>query len=153
MNYGDTFCSVFHASSTKPAGFTKKGRLFRRKHEGFEEVFQIQGSAWNSAEEAWRFYINAGIQFSGLDVRHRGFADSHAACRLRVLVSAAPEHYDVSPATIDSIITKVWSDISMCSSYFERRYPILRQLCVDQNFSGWFLNDPEIGKKPSGYSS
>lgn len=153
MNYGDTFCSLFHASATKSAGFTKKGRLFRRKHEGFEEIFQIQGSAWNAAGEPWRFYINSGIQFSDLDVRHRGFSDSHAGCRLSVLVSTAPEHYDVSPSTIDSVITKVWSDISKCSSYFERRYPILRQLCADQNFYEWFLNDPEIRTKPAGSNS
>jgi hypothetical protein len=148
MNFGDIFTSRLHTAHLKAAGFKKKGRIFIRLHNDYAEEFQIQGSAWNSAGEAWRFYVNCGIRFDNLatDIPKRGFADTHAACRIRHLVADAPDQYEVSEGDLDDAVNRIWMDLSACSAYFSRRNQVLRESCMIQKFAGWFLDDTEIRK-------
>lgn len=148
MKIGDLFARRLHERFMQPAGYKKKSHTFSRSHADFEEHYNIQGSAWNSAGEAWRFYVNCGISFPGLEVLSPGSGmwKYHAHTRLPALVPKAPAHYDVIAADVEDVVAELGEALRCCSDYLARRHQILRDSYVARRFECGFPYDPEIRK-------
>jgi hypothetical protein len=65
-NRGDKFAREFFASRLKRLNFRKASHTFSREQPGYTELYEIQGSSWNSDGEPWRFYVNVRVRFSEL---------------------------------------------------------------------------------------
>ncbi len=146
MKFGDTFASLLHERSMKPAGFKKKGSTFSRSRSGYDEHYNIQGSAWNSSSGAWRFYVNCAISFPDIPVRSpdSGMWKYHAHTRLRTLVPVAPAEFDVTEQNQEAALTQLSGLIESCADYFSRRHQILRESYLTQHYHSGFPYDPEL---------
>lgn len=146
MKLGDTFVSTLHVRYMKHAGFKKKNSTFSRLRSGYDEHYNIQGSAWNSAGSAWRFYVNCAISFPDIPVRSPGTGmwKYHAHTRLRTLVTGAPGEFDVTELNQESVLVQLSTLIESCADYFARRHQMLRGSYLAQRYESGFLYDPEI---------
>ena len=103
---GAALATELHRSHLRPAGFRKKGATFSRPRQGYIELFNIQGSDWNSGEEPWRFYLNARVCFSDLGPLNGGKLTAqyfHAEGRSNRLLPGTPPHFDVSQQTVEQV--------------------------------------------------
>src|SRR5688500_4939575 len=91
------FFSTLHAAHLKRMGYAKERNTFTRKLDGFTERIQFQGSAWNSGDGSWRFYMNFGVQFHGLPARspERDLPGTHCWARIQSIVPEAPASFDL----------------------------------------------------------
>ena len=146
MKFGDTFLSTLHARYMRPADFKKKNSTFSRSRSGYQEHYNVQGSAWNSTGGAWRFYINCAISFPDIPVLRpdSGMWKYHAHTRLRKLVPVAPDEFDVTEINQEAVLTQLSGMIESCADYFARRNQILRESYLIQHYEGGFPYDPEI---------
>jgi hypothetical protein len=83
----EEFFSGFHREHMKPRGYRKQRHRFSRAMNGYAEVFDFQGSAWNDSSRPWRFHINVCIQFP--DIADR------PGVRTEYVVVGAPQHFDL----------------------------------------------------------
>jgi hypothetical protein len=146
MKIGDLFVATLHERFMKPGGFKKKSRTFSRARSGYEEHFNVQGSAWNSADAAWRFYVNCAISFPDIPLADPGSGmwKFHAHTRLPKFVSEAPSEYDVTEQNLDALVTEVGDQLRKCSEYFSRRHLTLRESYLSKHYDGGFPYDPEL---------
>ena len=94
----DEFFSKLHVAYLKPRGFTKTRRTFSRDRGSYFERFNFQGSSWNSSsQEAWRFYLNAGVEFDDIppDVDNRGFPKTHVYGRVNDFLNGCKSEFDL----------------------------------------------------------
>jgi len=142
----DQFLSLLHARFMKSAGFKKNGNTFSRAHEDYAEHFNFQGSAWNSPDAPWRFYINCAISFPDLPLRSAGTGlwKYHSHARLGHICSDSPSQFDVSEDDKVQTAELVARLLRNCSDYFLRRHQTLRDSYLNQRFSSGFLLDPEL---------
>lgn len=142
----DLFLALLHERYAKPSGFKKNGSTFSRAHEGYSEHFNIQGSAWNSADGPWRFYINCAVGFPDVPLRAPGAGlwKYHAHTRIENLCAESPSQFDVTDENREQLVEQVGRLIGTCSEYFMRRHQTLRESYVTQKFRAGFLFDPEI---------
>jgi len=152
MKIADELLSKLHTRYLKPLGFKKKGHTFSRPHAAYAEYYNIQGSAWNSADKPWRFYINVGISFTDIPLHTNvvGMWKYHSHARLPLFVRTAPPDYDIDPANLNQVLEQLADDFSKCSEYFSRRHAILKESYLKNRYiqNGRFLYDPEL-KEPS----
>jgi hypothetical protein len=145
MKFGDAFASTLHERYMKPAGFKKKDHTFSRSRVGYDEHYNIQGSAWNSADGAWRFYVNCAISFPDIPIQKPGSGmwKYHAHTRLRMLVPGAPAEFDVTEQSQEEVMSALNGQLEKCADYFARRHQMLRESYLSQRYSGGFPDDPE----------
>lgn len=145
---GDIFTATLHERHMKPARFKKKARTFSRAHPAYEEHYNIQGSAWNSPEEPWRFYVNCGLSFPDLprNVKGSGFFSIHAHQRLGLFVRDTLPHYDVTEENLESSVDEIARALLLCSDYFSRRHSVIRDSFLRHDYYLAFPNDPELKK-------
>ena len=143
---GDLFVDRLHSELFKPAGFKKKGRLFSRFLATYGEHYNIQGSAWNSSESPWRFYVNCGISFIDVPIRTKGVGmwAFHAHSRLRLLVPQARDEYDISFENLEATLSEVIAQLNLCFAYFAHRHDILKTSYIESNYYHSFPHDPEL---------
>ena len=146
MKLADIFASRLHELFMKPDGFRRKGRSFFRGHADYMEYYQLQGSAWNSPDRPWRFYVNCGVGFPGLPIHGVGTGVSgvHAATRLTVFVREAPPQYDLIPDNLEALVVQIGAHLRRCSAYFARRHEVLRESYQARHYHLSFLHDPEL---------
>lgn len=146
MKIGDRFVVLLHERHMKPAGFKKKARTFSLVHADYEENYNIQGSAWNSPESPWRFYVNCGLSFPDLPrvTKGSGFFNIHAYQRLGLFVRDALPHYDVTGENLEATVDEIGQGLLRCSDYFSRRYSVIRDSYVRRDFHLLFPRDPEL---------
>lgn len=132
----------------KPAGFRKTGKTFTKGHPGYQEHYNIQGSAWNDPERPSTFYVNCAISFPDVPVLAPGAGlwKYHAHARIGHLVSEAAREYEVTEDTMGEIVGMVAAHINACSDYFSRRCDTLRESYLNRNYEGGFPRDPERTK-------
>ena len=151
MKIGDELTAQLHTRHLKPRGFKKKGRTFSCAHAAYSEHYNIQGSAWNSSDEPWRFYVNVGINFTDIPLRDAaGMWKYHAHTRLPFLVRSAPAEYDLTPVNFEQLLEQLADEFLKCSEYFSRRHAILKESYLKSLYirNGLFLYDSEL-KEPS----
>jgi hypothetical protein len=143
---GDAFTLELHTTHLKPLGFKNTGRTFVRSHDGYTERFQLQGSAWNSPDHPWRFYLNCGITFEGLPRRKPdgNFPHTHAWMSGPLITAAAMPEYNITEKNLPSTIDQVAEVIRQCSDYFQRRHAILRDCYEHRRYHMGVLADPEL---------
>lgn len=141
MKIGDRFTSRMHESLFKPEGFKKKGRTFSRCHPAYGEHYNVQGSAWNSPDAPWRFYVNCGISFPDAQESGKWFP---TATRLGVFAPDSPPEFDVTDENFEHLISDLTGYIRQCFSYFSRRHEFLRESYVQRKYHLSFLYDPEL---------
>ena len=110
MKIGDTFASRLHETLFKPEGFKKKARVFSRQNPAYGEHYNFQGSAWNSPDAPWRFYVNCGISFPDLPAPEKGaglWGISHAHARLTLFVPGSPSEYDVTEENFEQLLAEL----------------------------------------------
>jgi hypothetical protein len=146
MKLGDQFISMLHERFMKPWGFKKKSHTFSRAQAGYEEHYNIQGSAWNSSGAPWLFYVNCAISFPDIPLANPGSGmwKFHAHARLPKFVREAPGGYDVSNENLEAVVVQVGEELKKCSEYFSRRHKILRESYLDKRYDSGFLRDPEL---------
>ena len=146
MKIGDRFVSRLHEVAMKPAGFKKNARTFSRLFPTYGEHYNIQGSAWNSAGEPWRFYINCAISFPDLPQKSpgNGMWKFHANTRLGRIVPESQKEFDVSDENLEKLVKEIALDLFSCSNYFSRRNQVLRDSYIQNKYNGAFLDDPEL---------
>ena len=88
-----------HRSLPAELGFKKSRHRLIRDQPDFVESVQIQGSAWNSAGEPWRFYVNIQVRFPRVPSRLEAHV-AHAECRLEALAPDMPPHFDLTPDSL-----------------------------------------------------
>lgn len=149
MKLGDEFTALLHKTYLKPRGFTKARRTFSREHEGYVERYQLQGSAWNSPEMPWTFYLNCGIAFIGLPRREpdRNFPDTHASMRASLFTDSASVQYDITHANMDLNAQHVAESIEEVSKFFARRWLYLKESYLAKKYSLGFLEDAELNER------
>jgi len=130
----------------KPKGFKKVRHTYSRAMDGYVEKYQIQGSAWNTKDEPWRFYINCGIFFSDIPRRtpDLDFPETHAHSRASRFVKNAPPHHDLDNSNIEEIKKEVCSIIEQASDYFKRRWKVVKDSYVRNEYYLGFPSDPEL---------
>jgi hypothetical protein len=98
----DQFLSDFHRGYLKELGFKKTRRTFSRDMGDYCERFNFQGSTSNYPDhESWRFYLNVGVEFKGLESRRYWslFPHTHWAVRVASVVPSAPSKYEYNLQT------------------------------------------------------
>jgi hypothetical protein len=92
------FFSRLHATHLRPRGYRKERHTFTRELNGFTERIQFQGSAWNSGDSSWRFFVNFGVQFHGLPPRSpdRDLPGTHCWTRIESIVPEAPAEFGLT---------------------------------------------------------
>src|SRR5262245_33638622 len=129
MKIGDSFASRLHQLLLKPEGFKKKGKIFSRFHADYGEHYNLQGSAWNSADLPWRFYVNCGISFPAASNPPKGagmWGVSHAHGRLEILVPDSPKEFDLTEENFEELLSRLTGYLRRCIVYFGRRHTVLR---------------------------
>jgi hypothetical protein len=91
------FLSRLHTDYFKARGYRKQGHTFMRDLKGFTERIQFQGSAWNSKDSSWCFYVNFGVQFHVLLPRSldRDLPGTHCWGRIESIVPEAPAEFEL----------------------------------------------------------
>lgn len=145
----DQLLILLHERFMRPTGFTRNGSTFSRDCEEYSEHFNFQGSAWNSSAGLWRFYVNCAISFPGIPLKSAGAGlwKFHAHTRLRHLIKHAPSEFDVSDDTREHIVEQISGYLMDCSAYFKKRHQVLKQSCLNQDFTSGFLTDSELQQK------
>lgn len=148
MKIGDSFATRLHQTLFKPAGFKKKARTFSRLHKDYGEHYNLQGSAWNSPDTPWRFYVNCGISFPELPAPEGAglWGVSHAHTRLSVFAPDSPSEHDLTEQNFEDVLLELVSYFRQCFSYFSRRHHVLRESYLQRKYHGSFLYDPELQK-------
>jgi len=102
---GDELATRLHVSILKQLGFRKSRHWFWRERIGYVELFEIQGSSWNSREEPWRFYVNVYVRFTDVGpLSGRAGANTyHANGRIERIVSSAPSKFEVSSSDLAQV--------------------------------------------------
>jgi hypothetical protein len=146
MKIGDRFTSRMHESLFKPEGFKKKARTFSRFHPAYGECYNLQGSAWNSPDAPWRFYVNCGISFPDIPLEQTGSGmwAFHAHTRLGVFAPDSPPEFDVTDENFEQLASDLTGYLKQCFSYFSRRHEFLRASFVQRKYHLSFLYDPEL---------
>jgi hypothetical protein len=123
------FVSELHTDGMKPRGYKKTRHTFSRSFADGVIRFQLQGSQWNSdSSEAWTFYVNAGVMFSGLPepVANRGFPKTHVYGRLGSFVEGCEDTYELTPSNSQSVRESVLSGVDAVCVAIETRVGELR---------------------------
>ena len=143
---GDKLATTLHVDVLRPQGFRKTRRVFKRTHVEFSEYYQLQGSAWNSPDAPWRFYLNCGIAFAGIPRRvpDRDFPHVHAWMRAGLFSARARSEYDVTLENLDATVAALVPVLEDVSNYFTRRRDVLRTCYQEQRYYQGFLADPEL---------
>lgn len=143
---GDLFTDRLYRELFKPDGFKKKGKTFSRLHATYGEHYNIQGSAWNSPHEPWRFYVNCGVSFPDIPVHTKGagMRAFHAHTRLRFLVPESLSEYAITHENFEATLAKVVAHLKKCSSYFAQRHEVLRRSYLDKKYRRGFPHDPDL---------
>ena len=141
MKIGDRFTARMHESLFKPEGFKKKARTFSRVHLAYGEHYNLQGSAWNSPDAPWRFYVNCGISFPDIPETGTHFPTS---TRLGVFVRGSPPEFDVTDDNLEQLVAELTGYLRQCFSYFSRRHEVLRDSFLQRKYHHSFLYDPEL---------
>ena len=103
-NRASLFIRSLHDSFFKPHGFRKTRNRFRREADGLIEFVDFQGSAWNSADEPWTFYINIGLGFTDLPLRENlWMKEAYGSGRIEGLVENSPPQFEYSPCSEDDL--------------------------------------------------
>ncbi len=110
--------SAFHREHLKPLGFRKTRHTFVRERDGYVEVFEIQGSAWNDRSRPWRFYLNVNVRFPGLN-------DAIPA-RIGQLIADAPEHFELASAEDTDLAARLADYIVAASEWIASDVPSIR---------------------------
>lgn len=102
------FFSSLHSAYLKPSGYSKERFTFSRDVGAYIERIQFRGSAWNSAGEPWRCYINVGLQFKDIPPRSpdRDFPRTHAWGRIESIVDAPPQ-FDISTESAAALAPEI----------------------------------------------
>ena len=122
------YFATLHSAVFKPRGYSKLRRTFEKEYEGYAVAFQFQGSDWNDASRAWRFYLNTGIRFPDLPRRDpdRDFPTIHAWTRVRAAISEMAEpQYEISDENLESQIQKMAIIVEDCISYFSANHGLI----------------------------
>jgi hypothetical protein len=125
--------SLLHKTVLKPAGFSKKAATFSRAHETHVEFFNIQSSQWNGPSGRM-FYVNCGMSFSGLPLEHpwQLFPGTQWATRIEDLVPGAPQCWNYSDETMDSVLSQLGAAILFASSHMTDNVAKYRQNYLDR---------------------
>jgi hypothetical protein len=143
MKHRDAAISEFHALYMKPAKYKKIGQTFSRNHAQYSEHYNIQGSAWNSEDSEWRFYVNCGISFHSIPVSSPGTGmwKFHAHTRLRLLIPEAPSEFSLSAHTKAKVFGDLFTYIGLCSEYFSARNQVLKESYLMNRYRSGFPED------------
>jgi hypothetical protein len=132
------FVSDLYKNVLKPMGFRRSGQTFLRDHETYTESFQIQGSSWNGRKsvprildarvEAWRFYINVGVQIAKLPPG-AGWSrpGEHASGRIEGIATESPGVYELLPSNLAELAEQIQKDIRLASSMLPEMLPAVRR--------------------------
>ena len=99
------FISELHKTKLKPAGFKKKRHHFWREKGDYIEFFEIQGSAHNSSDSPWLFYINFNVDF--LDIAKSSSIRHHAGGRIGNPDQGNSGNYWLSEETYDDLMDSI----------------------------------------------
>lgn len=118
-NWLDGFLRELHKSHMKPMGFKKTSHTFIRRHAGFRELYNFQGSRFNRpAVNPWRFHINVGVIFDDLEkpAFSMGIAGSHWASRPNIMFDGIPLYWEYDAQTdIERLAAELADVIKRCS--------------------------------------
>ncbi len=90
---------------------------------------QFQGCSWNSLKDPWQFYLNVGIQFSGIPRRvpDRDFPMMHSSMRVNAKLSpGTDDRFEIIPAEIEVLLGRLVVVVENVSAYFSKSHTLLR---------------------------
>lgn len=122
------FFVEIHASHFRQRGYKKIRHTFHRELDGYIERVQFQGSSWNDANSPWLFYINFGVEFSGLPARSpcRDFPATHCWTRIEALVPRMPPEYRLPEGDVAKFAAKIARCVEKASLLVADRLPGIR---------------------------
>jgi hypothetical protein len=123
----EAFFRELHARHLRPMGFRKIRHRFWRGREGYVEHFVFDGSQWNSSDGPWRFHLDVGIELPDFPTRTPGWGPANARGRVSHVVSDAPDHFDLSPATSPALLLALPSLIERASAGLGNLLPRARE--------------------------
>ncbi len=114
---GREFASDLHRRLLKPAGFRKNGATFFRHRQSYIEMYNIQGSSWNSGVEPWLFYLNVGVQLEGVPIPGGSTAmlATHADGRNNSILPDTPSSFDLYAPSMPALSQQIFEIIERCS--------------------------------------
>lgn len=107
---GRAFASRLHAEYLKPLGFKRLGATLLRGREDFVEMYNIQGSRWNTASGPWRFYVNVMVRFTDvgpLQGQKPTPTYFHAQGRSNSIIHGSQEHFEATEEDITTVAQDV----------------------------------------------
>ncbi len=122
----EQFFSDLHRQYLKPAGYRKVRHNFSRAMDGYTEHFGFQGSAWNDAAGAWRFYINVGVDFPD--------SSNRLPVRIEHVVPGAPQHFDLPEPDHDAFARTIAELLASASEQIAAQLPEIRQAFSQQRY-------------------
>jgi hypothetical protein len=144
------FFAELHSDVFKTRGYTKLRRTFQKEEELYAMAFQFQGSDWNSASTPWRFYLNAGLRFTGIPRRtpDRDFPTIHSWIRVGTTLSEwAEPQYEVVEEDQKLLVGKIAAIVEDCRRYFAANHDSLRQKYLLKSVSYLGYLDESLMKK------
>ena len=126
---GDEFARHLHVSILKKLGFRKSRHWFWRERTGYVELFEIQGSSWNSGEGPWRFYVNVYVRFADIGPLSGVVSANpyHANGRIERIVSSAPAKFEVSSINLAQVARDLGGIIVLASEALPNLLPAARE--------------------------
>jgi hypothetical protein len=121
----DKFFSDLHRQYLKPRGYRKVRHNFSRAMDGYVEHFGFQGSAYNDAAGAWRFYINVGVEFPELPRGNVRIAD---------VVPGAPSDFDLPASGHDALADRIAELVLRASESIAAQSPEIRRAFRQQRY-------------------
>jgi len=89
----------------KPLGFSKRRATFSRRRDGYVELFQVEGSRWNSGQEPWVFGLKVAARLDGIPMLPESlglWGEAHAVGCVSGIVASAPAEFSVTQSTVGS---------------------------------------------------
>ena len=144
---GTTFASRLHREYLQPLSFKKPGNTFSRVKPGYLEMFNLQGSDWNSGQEPWLFYVNVRVSFTDLaaDSLPAHLTKYQADGRLNRIVEAPPS-FELTAANVEELLHDVAKLIVQASNCLPGLLPPIRARAACGLFSA--IPHPSTWERP-----
>ena len=135
---GVKFTSHLHATHLKPAGFRKIGATSVRPRTGYMEMYNIQGSDWNSAGNPWKFYLNVLVRLDDLGPLqgHRATPTYyHANARSNRIIEKSPADFSLTDRSMEAVAAGVAEIIFEITELISDMLPPVRERALTGLYS------------------
>lgn len=126
---GSRLTAELHQKYLKARGFRKHGATFVREKENYLELYNVQGSPWNSGTEPWQFYLNVGARFADLAPIQGAKltpAYAHAEGRSDSILPGTPPTFELTERSISEVAAQLEQIISAVSEALPSIIPAAR---------------------------